>query len=338
MKTFSFIFVFVLCLFGSVTVMAQNPVATLESNGTTKVFYGINALIDSYNSSANGDKIYLSTGFFNTPPSIAKGIKITGAGHFPDSANVAKRTTILNSVQINKGADSLRLEGLHINGGIYYDGNFSINYVKVIRCRLLAGVRFYSNSANAGKNYCAFKECIIPDFDFSTYGNNLEITHCIIGDDISNCNNALFDGNILLNSGGGQIFGQVNASVIKNNIVFATTPFVNCTSNNISNNIFPSTIDFYTNSNSNNYLGIPQANIFVNQTGNAFDYTHDYHLKTPATFLGTDGTQVGLYGGPIPFKDKGLPFNPQVISKNVAIQTDANGKLQINFTVKAQAN
>jgi len=101
--------------------------------------------------------------------------------------------------------------------------------------------------------------------------------------------------------------------------------------------LIKSPVDFGLNTNSNNnYLGVPRANIFVNQSGSSIDYTHDYHLKNPELYLGTDGTQVGIYGGTKPFKEKCLPTNPQVISKTIAKETDANGNLQINITVKAQ--
>lgn len=91
------------------TAIAQVPVASLEHGENASVFYGQNSFVDAYNASANGDIIYLSTGFFNPPEHIGKSIKIIGAGHFPDSANVAKRTTILNGFNIFAGADSLLL-------------------------------------------------------------------------------------------------------------------------------------------------------------------------------------------------------------------------------------
>jgi hypothetical protein len=135
--------------------------------------------------------------------------------------------------------------------------------------------------------------------------------------------------------------GFVKSSIIRNNIVFTQDPntFFNSTGNNITNNLFTrGAIDFVTNTNSGNYIGILQTNIFVNQSGSTIDYTHDYHLKNPTTYLGTDNTQVGIYGGTTPFKDRGLPSNPQVLKKSVATETDASGNLKINFTVKAQDN
>jgi hypothetical protein len=136
--------------------------------------------------------------------------------------------------------------------------------------------------------------------------------------------------------------GTIYSSVIRNNIFLEDrNPYIftnnGSTGNSIYNNVFViSNVNWGSNSSSDNYFGIPQSDIFVNQTGNSIDYTHNYHLKNPEKYIGTDGTQVGIYGGTTPFKEKGLPSNPQIIKKTIAEQTDANGNLKVDVTVKAQ--
>jgi len=346
MKTKQLFLSLAILLFCNIVSLSQNPVSTLEHDGTTQVFYGQGSFVDAYNASVSGDQIYLSTGFFAAPTSIAKGIKIIGASHFPDSANVAKRTFIIPAfdggglrLNINAGADSLHLEGLYINGDIKYDAYNSINYVKVLRCRL-SSAYFQSNSATATKSHCSFEECFIDGIDCAGYVTNLFVKHCILNSAIYNINgSALIDGNIFLSTS--CIFNSVYSSIIKNNIVLSRDCVYDGYSygNSYFNNLFiRGSWDFPLNTANNNYLGIPQADIFINQTGNAIDYTHDYHLKNPEQYIGTDETQVGIYGGTTPFKEKGLPSNPQIINKNIADQTDTNGNLPINFTVKAQKN
>lgn len=338
MKKLIFLSAFVCSLLSVQIAVAQNPITTLQHKGATTVFYGQGSLVDAYNTSVNGDTLCLSTGYFTAPTAIAKGIKIIGAGHFPDSASVAKRTYILSGLTINAGADSLRLEGLYIDGDIYYAAS-PINYVKVVRCRL-GSARFNSNSSTVSKNYCSYDECFITGIiDFSYYGTTLSVFHSIIGNAINNISgSALIEGNIFLNNN--CPLYNVASSLIVNNI-FLENYYNNiqsyCTGNTFNNNVIvESNPSWGTNTYINNYTGVAQATIFVNQTGNNIDYTHDYHLKTPATYIGTDGTQVGLYGTGLPFKDKGVASNPSIVSKSVSPQTDANGNLQINFTVKAQ--
>lgn len=329
------------------TALAQNPITTLVHAGNTSVFYGQNSLVDAYTASVNGDYLYLSTGYFTAPAAIAKGVKIIGAGHFPDSANVAKRTTIMSTLSINAGADSLRLEGMYINGDINFDTYSTINYIKIIRCRLSSSnFNPAGNATPKDKNYCSFEECFIfGGIYFSNNGINFLLSKCVLSGQLNSMKSALITNNIFLYIGG---FGQLNnvySSVLQNNIILYNNPgyndFIgsNTTGNTFNNNLFvKSATDLGTNNFNNNYMGIAQANIFVNQTGNIIDYTHDYHLKNPTTYIGTDGTQVGLYGGATPFKDKGAPSNPQILTKTVGDQTDTNGNLQINFKVKAQDN
>lgn len=324
-------------LFAFMGLQAQNPIATLEHAGATTVFYGITAFNDAYNASVNGDELYLSAGYFNAPAAIAKGIKVYGAGHFPDSANVAKRTTILTGLTINKGADSLRLEGLYIDGNISYDVSNSVDYVKVIRCRM-SNVYFNSNAAAAAKDYCSYEECFIDgSFNFAYYGTSLMLSKNIISGNIREiANGALIEKNIMLHAY--ELFTYVSASLIRDNVIIQNYNLqYNCTGNTFNNNLLVMTSPSWgTNTKINNYTGIAQANIFVNQTGNSISYTHDYHLKNPETYIGTDNTQVGLYGGEYPFKDKGVASNPAFLLKSVSPNTDANGNLQINFKVKAQ--
>ena len=85
----------------------------------------------------------------------------------------------------------------------------------------------------------------------------------------------------------------------------------------------------------NNYNSF--FNFFTNPTSaGEFRSNYDYRLTSTAAaqYLGTDNTQVGLYGTDNPFTN--VPTNPQITSKEVAKETDANGKLSVKFTVEAQ--
>mgnify|MGYP003590256298 CR=1 FL=1 len=342
----SFLIIGIVCL---IKVNAQNPVTTLQHNGATQVYYGQSSFSDALGAAVNGDTLVLSAGFFTAPTSISKGVKVYGSGHFPDSANVPKRTTIMSGLSIIAGADSLRLEGLYINGNINYAAASSINYVKVLRCRL-GNALFNSTSATASKNFCSYEECFIEGgINFYNYGNNFLLKNSIISGvtsinglsaPIGNISgNALIEGNISLpcTINYNSFIRQVYSSIIKNNILICTTHFNTCSGNYINNNLFvSSSVDFTGNSSNNNYFGVPQSSIFVNQTGNTIDYSHNYHLQNPSQYLGTDGTQVGIYGSLTPFKEKGAASNPQITNRNIATQTDVNGNLQINISGKAQ--
>lgn len=63
------------------------------------------------------------------------------------------------------------------------------------------------------------------------------------------------------------------------------------------------------------------------------DYTKELNDEAKAAFLGTDGTQVGMYGGPMPFSL--TPTYPQITKMEVAPKTTADGKLSVNIEVSA---
>ena len=59
------------------------------------------------------------------------------------------------------------------------------------------------------------------------------------------------------------------------------------------------------------------------------DYMQDLTDEAKATYLGTDGTPVGMYGGPMPFDL--TPTYPQITKMNVASKTTADGKLSVDI-------
>jgi hypothetical protein len=89
---------------------------------------------------------------------------------------------------------------------------------------------------------------------------------------------------------------------------------------------------------SGNIVNQPQSSIFINQSGNNFSYAHDYHLQPtcPGKNAGTDGTDIGIYGGSHPWKEGSIPFNPHIQYKTISGSTDENGNLNVNIKVSGQ--
>jgi len=142
------------------------------------------------------------------------------------------------------------------------------------------------------------------------------------------------------------LLSSVYNSWIHNNIF--TLPasvigaYITGSNNYLDNNIFGTTPGDYSGSNwyTNNYVNIGTDTLFIGQTANysSFDYSQNYHLRNPALFPGYSNLGVGIYGGTVPFKEGGLPFNPHIMLKTIAPNTDTNGNLNINVKVKAQDN
>ena len=330
-------------MFAVQTAKAQDPITTLQHAGTTKVFYGTTSFVDAYNASVNGDSLLLSIGEFTAPTSplfIAKNITMIGAGHFPNSLIEKKRTSISGDLSFGIGADSIHIEGLYVNGAIS-TGLAGINCIKINRCKT-KNIAFNKWGTGLTK-YVLIEDNFIDETIGLNYDKISIIKHNIIGGYISQISsNAIIEGNIFLSYNP----LVVSSSIIRNNIFLASSKILEeCNNCSFSNNLLISTfsykVDMYGhpyNVYNNNYEGVAIANIFANQIGSTIDYNQDYHLKTPSAYLGTDGTQVGLYGGIIPFKDGGYPSNPQILTKSVSTQTDVSGNLNISFKVKAQDN
>ncbi|MDA3819351.1 MAG: hypothetical protein PF590_02640 [Candidatus Delongbacteria bacterium] len=77
------------------------------------------------------------------------------------------------------------------------------------------------------------------------------------------------------------------------------------------------------------YLSVPST---------TFDFADGYHPDPVAipSFLGTDGEQIGVYGGLFPLKEAFMPQNPHVISKIIEHNTNESGNLPVEFDVSAQ--
>ena len=111
-----------------------------------------------------------------------------------------------------------------------------------------------------------------------------------------------------------------------------------CESNTFIKNVFAFIPSAGLNTFTDNYNSVVLNTVFVNQSGYAFNYANDYHLLNPTMYLGTDGSQVGIYGGMFPYKEGAVPSNPHFQLKNIAPTTDVNGDLNIQIQVEAQDN
>ncbi len=327
-------------LFVGFTSTAQQKVA-LNRNGTTQIYGGSNPFNDAYLAASSGDTIYLPGGNLPYPATIAKSLVIIGAGHYPATTVATNRTVINGSLTINEGANNLHLEGIEITGTLLFNTNHKVDGVVVKRCRI--NVIGYSGNGTTPCVNNTIRECVInAHVDFSNAKSSL-FSNNIVGSTVNQGIEIGVSNNIFLHNSYSHLFNNVDNSSISNNIIFQQTYGMDrlqtaCELSTFSNNIFTGIPLVDSNTYVNNHNSVAITGLFVNQTGNAFDYTHDYHLVNPTTYLGLDGKQVGIYGGLFPFKESALPVNPNIVSKIIVPQTNASGELNIQVQVKAQNN
>jgi len=335
--------VFVVIFSISITANAQQKVA-LHHSGTTTIYSGSNPLIDAYTAAIANDTIYLPGGTFAPPTNFDKKLAIFGAGHYQSATLATGKTFINGTVVLKENADNFYLEGVEVNGDFTFSNNEAINQVVVKRCKINGSLNVVGNLSFPSTNFGLFGSVIIGNIDLANAQTVLISNTIIQGRVFNSIGNAL-NNNIMLDEyvryGNEAPINGDNNEV--NNNIFRKTNYSNLIVGNgnvAKNNLCAlATPSFGTLPTvSGNYFGIVETAIFINHTGASFNNSNDYHLQNTTSYLGIDGTQVGIYGGLFPYKEEAIPSNPHIESKTIAPQTNASGELNIQVLVKAQTN
>ncbi|WP_372746772.1 hypothetical protein [Lutibacter sp.] len=332
---------FIGLLVASISIQAQMVSVALHKATGTEIFTGVDPFKAAYAASVAGDTIYLSGGSFVAPANFDKQLFIYGVGHYPDSTAATNPTTITGDFILTENADNFYLEGVNLKNQFYTDTNASVNAFTIRRVKIDGSTTIQGTAVNSTN--ITFIECILNHVNLNN-ATNSAIFNSILYNYVNYSNANVFKNNIFLYYGSANLFSNSNNNEISNNVIIQTygNYISNGNGNTYKNNLFVSAAPNYGTSPIliNNYLGVAQADIFVNQTGYAFDYTHDYHLQVPETYLGADNpaTQVGIYGGNFPFKTANMPITPHISTQNISSSTDNNGMLNINIKVNAQKN
>ena len=304
--------------------IAQNLIAVQNGNAP-KFFQQVD---DAIVNAVDGDTLYIPGGSWNLTQPINKRLHLIGVGHHPDSTKVTFPTKI-SQINLDSGASNGSITGINILGGFMVQTEMN-NYT-VKRCRI-----YIVGLVAKASNFLFIENAIDNGFSVFISASNFSCFNNIFsgGGSGSIITNSIFKNNVFLQ------FIAANFSLFENNIICSIDPF-NYVNNSIArNNIFTYnfTFDYSTNVGSNNLFGQPQPGIFVNQSGNTFDYSHNYHLQpnNPGKNAGTDGTDIGIYGGIYPWKEGSIPSNPHFQSIQIAPKTDANGNLNVKIKVAAQ--
>lgn len=336
-----FIIVLVTCSITSF-LFGQQRVA-LNSNGTSTIFSGSNPFTDAYNASNHGDTIYLPGGNIPFPTTIEKQLVIIGAGHHPDSSAVTAPTVLNGNLTLAENATGTRLEGLRLTGTLYTTTNHKIDNLSFLRARFGA-VHFQGDRTTPCENV-TFLECVVDGGLSLENSRQISFNNSIIGGQIYygeelSVMNSLILYNSTSWSGSSACIQNTHNSFFANNVfhrnVYSYVVLVNSTLNTFTHNVFTSVPDAGPNTFIFSYENVDLNSFFINQSGHSFSYSHDYNLVDPSSFLGNNGTQVGVYGGAFPWKAGFIPRNPHFQFKSIPAQTDNNGQLQIEITIESQ--
>ncbi|MFN5417402.1 MAG: hypothetical protein ACK5B9_10125 [Flavobacteriia bacterium] len=332
----------------AIQVQGQKIIAKVALDGTSTFYQKIDSAI--YYASA-GDFIYLPGGNFNIGNLIIdKNVTIIGAGHYPDSTLATGITFLNGNIKITDAASNGSLSGIYLSGNLYYGTsainqavqNYTIQYCNLNGVYLsFDGVSYNANSMNTNFSYNIVRGLFNGGDARDLYIRNNIIVgggyyhlYFITSAEVSN--NIFLDG----------VFNDYVTGTIFQNNIFYDYMGGNATPNTSSNNIYMNNIyvggALTQGGNgalivSNNHQ-MNASDIFMNQAGNLFSYTSNYHLQTGVNgvLMGLDNTEVGVYGTLNPYKDGALPLNPHIQFKQIGSTTTPNGMINVDIKVNAQ--
>ncbi len=347
MKNIAAILVFILAV-NSPALYSQIAVALhTEGEGVArevKFYYRSDGFQQAYADAVDGDTIYLPGGTFSPPSSIAKELVIFGAGHYPGATTETGKTIISGDIRLAAGADHLHLEGLHITGGFStFSNNVSVNNIRVVRCLISGAISIRGDKSNPSTNI-SFTGCVLASTATNFFDNidNLAIYNSVINGRISGSEGNLFSNNIFFfTSSNAYLLNSSDNNTIRNSIFYHKSEWYwisGSTGNSWLNNIIEVEGPRFhsTDTDAGNYKGVAFSPVFADQNGSAFSYEDDYSLVNPEAYTGTDGKQVGIYGGVFPYREMAIPVIPNISSSSVSPTTGPDGNLNIEITVEAQ--
>lgn len=312
------------------TYAQSSMLATLSHDGEISTYYGASALREAHNAAENGDVITLSSGSFNSVD-ITKAVTIRGAGMAVDNTAQTEPTVITGDFKIEIPADvtsRLTLEGIYHNHTITFTANLnngtflkdrfktitynnaSVSNLTMIHCKVASDLRIAANSSVSCVN------CVIwSPYCGSTSTSNYEFVNSVVYK--------------------GGDWEQIRCSSLKNSILISTSSTYILDADNVVYNCVgigggASTL-FNNMPNTTNKKSDYQS-LFTTFRGTyTDDETFELTDEAKTSFVGIDGTQVGIYGGNMPFST--TPTNPQITRCNVAAKSTADGKLSVDITV-----
>ena len=306
-------------------LMAQEQLATLKHNDSIRVYYGTDAFIQAYNAATHGDVITLSDGTFNAPGSVRKGITLRGNGAWDDTSRNAMGTYFLDQFSVNNLGDSLQFsaEGIYFqsfevsNNGSNIARNIKFTRCYIYSCRSYGGIQAVNcvmpGCWGSSSHRNIYTNCVLYAIpEYSTCNNCIMRTHSA-----SSIDNIVYNSCIVINktTATASLGGSLGIGCVKNCILIGN---ITVTSSASSGNVAMSISDVFENWNGNTVT--PDLETYV--------------LKSSVsdTIVGFDGSEVGIFGGLIPF-EKWTPTYSVIKRCNVSNRTTADGKLSVDIEV-----
>lgn len=330
---------FTVALFATLTASAQNIAAVSPSNVTTMYQTLDKAITDA----EDGSIIYLPGGGFQIKDEtkITKSLTIMGVSHRADADNADGATVIAGNLNFEKGSSGSSVTGVFISGNINVGTDVdSVNNLTIRYCNVNSIQVRHSQSSGMAVNQCYLR-------NGSNFGYcNVQLENNIVHS-VGHITGGIIDHNIIAYSTTGYNVGATG----RYGQYYQSFALGGVHNSRITNNILLDCGDCHNGDNciiSNNSRGTVSwgEESVVMEEGKTWDdvfgankgisVNSKYHLTSSwGKKAGSDGTDIGIYGGSGFKDDKSLAPIPRIVSKKVDEHTDGSGNLHIEITVKA---
>lgn len=331
--------------------------ATLSHEGSISTYYGSTALKEALEKATDGDAITLSAGQF-LAANITKNVTLRGAGMSvrTDSIYSHEATIVQGDFEI---APTDSTTGRIIVEGVYFASD--ITYKGLIRNPLFMKSRFRTvKSGDGGRIVNAtLIHCRITNYFFLANNSNACFVNSVVWDPENKnttASNFEFDNCVVIfssNSNSYTYAGEVINSYYKNCMIMAKAcpigssysryaiPYsctaINCVGCSSYGNLDNGYNNIFYNLSSKNTTNknVAKPSDVLKTGGFTYNDSEKYNLtdESKTKYLGTDGKQIGIYGGSLPYEED--PTTPQITKCNVAAKSTADGKLSVDIEVKA---
>lgn len=307
----------------------------VNNNGdTTADFEQLSEAVASQDVAA-GDTIHLegSPNRYGTA-TMNKRLVIIGPGYFlsenPDTQNSTLEAVVSFSFQ--SGTSGTVLQGITIRHRVSGIGLSADNLV-VQQCRLLAETSLDGENILFTGNY-------VESSLYSDHNNVIRNNYLAIGVRGGN-SNIIIENNIIGTGSSSFVSGDryhidVNNSTIRNNIFLgedATVSLIEGGGNIITHNL--SALD-QLDASDNNVNNADLSSVFIGANGNSTDGRWHLATSSPAVGTGSNESDMGMFGGEVPYRLSGIPTIPRIIELEVPTQTSQEAGLTVR--IKAASN
>jgi len=307
-------------------------------------------LLDAFTNANSGDTIlvYPSQTTYTANLSVTKQLHIIGAGYGHDFSKDGVYPTKTTYINFAAGSEGSIIEGFEIPTIVIRSDN-----VVIRNNRITSSISVYANNTVIKSNECqlvtiqsGYNGNIIKQNKFIRTSG--ECIHIDSENEVTISNNILVTPKISSSNRGIFADPSTSMSIINNYIeaycpIYCFEPVSGVALNNILNSTNINCKIEYANNlcnnaslsdNNGNILNTDLSTVFVDQSSN------NYHLAadSPATGTGTNGDDMGIYGGTIPYIDNiNLPEAVPSIIHLAVPRMVPTGSNTLNVTIEAKS-